>query len=88
MSLRREYRIRGKLPLATPQFEAAAKLLEPQVRLAKVDTEAEQELGARFQIRSIPTMVLMRQGLEVARHSGAMASGQIVQWVQSQLSRV
>ena len=70
-----------------PQFESAAKLLEPQVRLAKVDTQAEQDLGARFQIRSIPTMVLIRHGREVARQSGAMASAQIVQWVQSQLAR-
>ena len=70
-----------------PQFEAAATLLEPQVRLAKVDTEAEQDLGARFQIRSIPTMLLIRHGREVARQSGAMASAQIVQWVQSQLAR-
>jgi thioredoxin 2 len=71
-----------------PQFEAAARSLEPQLRLGKVDTEAEQSLGARFQIRSIPTLVLIRQGREIARQSGAMASAQIVQWAQAQMSRI
>lgn len=69
-----------------PQFEAAAKTLEPRFRLAKVDTEGEQELGARFNIRSIPTMVLFRGGREIARQSGAMGTAQILQWANSQLA--
>jgi thioredoxin 2 len=67
-----------------PQFEAAAKTLEPRMRLAKVDTEAEPALGARFNIRSIPTMILMRSGREIARQSGAMGAAQIVQWANGQ----
>jgi thioredoxin 2 len=70
-----------------PQFEAAAKSLEPSVRLAKVDTEAEPALGARFGIRSIPTLVMVSSGREIARQSGAMASAQIVSWVRSNLPR-
>lgn len=70
-----------------PAFEAAAKTLEPQMRLAKVDTEAEPALGARFAIRSIPTLILLLSGREVARQSGAMNSGQIVQWARSHLPR-
>ncbi|MFA6985254.1 MAG: thioredoxin TrxC [Arenimonas sp.] len=69
-----------------PQFEAAAKILEPRMRLAKVDTQAEEELGARFGIRSIPTMVLLRSGREIARQSGAMGTAQIVQWANGQLA--
>ena len=68
-----------------PQFEAAAAVLEPRVRLAKVDTEAEPGLGSRFAIRSIPTLVLLHQGREVARQSGAMGRDAIVRWVQSVL---
>lgn len=67
-----------------PQFAAAAAQLEPNLRLAKVDTEAEQALGGRFGIRSIPTMILFHRGREVARQSGAMSSAQIVQWVGAQ----
>ena len=70
-----------------PQFEAAAKSLEPRVRLAKVDTEAEPALGARDGIRSIPTMVMLAAGREIARQSGAMQSAQIVSWVRSHLPR-
>jgi len=63
-----------------PQFEAAAVRLQPQVRLAKVDTEAEPALGSRYNVRSIPTLVLLAGGREVARRSGAIRTPEIVQW--------
>lgn len=65
-----------------PVFEQAAARLEPQVRLAKVDTEEEPELAQRFAIRSIPTLMIFRQGREVARVSGALPPVQFMQWVQ------
>ncbi|MDD2925608.1 thioredoxin TrxC [Rhodoferax sp.] len=70
-----------------PGFEQAAAQLEPQVRLAKVDTEAHQALGARFNIRSIPTLALFLNGRELARQAGAMGAADIVRWVQLQLQR-
>ena len=69
-----------------PQFEAAAAQLEPWFRLGKLDTEAEPTLGARFAIRSIPTLVLFSAGREIARQSGAIGAAQIVQWARAQLS--
>lgn len=71
-----------------PAFEQAAAQLEPQVRLAKVDTEAQQALGARFQIRSIPTLALFQGGREIARQAGAMGAADIVRWTRAQLARV
>jgi thioredoxin 2 len=68
-----------------PHFAAAASVLEPHVRLGKVDTEAEPELSARFAIRSIPTLVLLRGGREVARQPGAIGSEAIVQWTRAAL---
>ncbi|MBU3739945.1 MAG: thioredoxin TrxC, partial [Rhodoferax sp.] len=68
-----------------PSFEQAAAQLEPHVRLAKVDTEAMPELAARFQIRSIPTLALFRDGREVARQAGAMGAADIQRWVRSVL---
>lgn len=65
-----------------PVFEKAAAQLEPQVRLAKVNTEAEPALAQRFNIRSIPTLIVFRQGKEVERFSGAIPSNALVQWVQ------
>jgi thioredoxin 2 len=70
-----------------PAFEQAATQLEPFVRLAKVDTEAEQSLAARFNIRSIPTLALFINGREVARQAGAMGAAEIVRWTQSTMPR-
>ena len=75
----------GPCQSMAPQFAAAAKHLEPDMRLAKVNTEAEPALGARFGIRSIPTLLLMQSGNEIARQSGAMGVEQIVQWARMQL---
>ena len=72
--------------MMAPAFEQAAGLLEPQVRLAKVNTEDEQMLAARFHIRSIPTLALFVNGREVARQAGAFRSAQdIAGWVRSHL---
>ncbi|MDO8280886.1 MAG: thioredoxin TrxC [Burkholderiaceae bacterium] len=68
-----------------PGFEQAAARLEPRVRLVKVDTEAHQALGARFNIRSIPTLALFTGGREVARQAGAMGAAEIVRWTEAQL---
>ena len=75
----------GPCRMMAPQFEAAAAQLEPQVRLAKVDTEAQPALGGRFGIRSIPTLVLFRQGRELARQAGAMGAADIVRWTRQHL---
>ncbi len=72
----------GPCKMMSPAFQQAAARLEPRVRLLKVDTENVQDVAARFQIRSIPTLALFRQGREVARQSGAMDAGSIVNWVQ------
>ena len=68
-----------------PQFERAAGELEPQLRLAKVNTQVEPTLAQRHNIRSIPTMALFARGREVARQSGAMAAADIVRWTRSHL---
>jgi thioredoxin 2 len=73
----------GPCRMMAPQFQQAARLLEPKVRLAKVNTEAEPQLAAQFGIRSIPTLALFRGGQEVARQAGAMGAQDIVRWVSS-----
>jgi thioredoxin 2 len=71
-----------------PAFEQAAAQLEPHVRLAKVNTDEAQSLGARFQIRSIPTLALFVNGREVARQPGAMGAGEIVRWARAHMRPV
>ena len=75
----------GPCRAMAPQFEAAAAQLEPQVRLAKVDTEAEPALGTRYGVRSIPTLILFDRGRELARRAGAGGAADIVSWVRSRL---
>ena len=66
-----------------PAFEEAAAKLEPAVRLAKLNTEDQQAIGAQHGIRSSPTMVLFHHGKEGARQSGAMMAGDIIRWTRS-----
>ena len=66
-----------------PEFEQAAIQLEPRIRLAKIDTESNPELAIRFGIRSIPTLILMKNGRELARQAGMMSSTDIVRWVEN-----
>jgi thioredoxin 2 len=67
-----------------PAFAQAAAM-EPRVRFAKLDTEAESAIAERYRIRSIPTMILFRRGREVARTSGAMPASAILDWMRSNL---
>jgi len=75
----------GPCKMMAPQFAQAAVQLEPRMRLIKVNTEIEQMLGSRFNIRSIPSMVLFRNGAEAGRLSGAMGTAEIVRWANSLL---
>jgi len=68
-----------------PAFEQAARDLEPKVRLAKLNTENEPELAARFAIRSIPTLAIFQGGREIARQSGAMDAGSLARWIRSHI---
>ncbi len=76
----------GPCRAMAPVFEAAAKEYEPRLRLAKVDTDAEGPLAARYGIQAIPTMILVRGGREVARHSGAMPAGALRAWIDRHLA--
>lgn len=77
----------GPCKMMAPAYEAAAHELEPNVRLIKLNSDAEQAIAARLGIRGIPTMILFSGGKEVARVSGAMAASQIIQWTRGSLSK-
>jgi len=75
----------GPCKAMAPQFERAAAELEPQVRLAKLNTEEAQSVAAQFNIRAIPTLVLFKGGREIARQPGAMDANGVVRWVRGAL---
>lgn len=67
-----------------PVFSQAAAELEPAFRFGKINTEQQQQLATRFQIRSIPTLMLIQQGQIIAQLSGALPKQQFYQWLQQQ----
>jgi thioredoxin 2 len=73
----------GPCRAMAPMFEQAARALATEARFVKVNTEAERELGARYAIRAIPTLILFRGGAEVKRHMGAMDAGSLGRWIAS-----
>jgi thioredoxin 2 len=72
----------GPCRMMAPAYAEAARKLEPNYRVAKLNTEQEQALAARFGIRSIPTLALFKGGREVARQAGAMDAAGILRWVR------
>lgn len=77
----------GPCRAMAPAFEAAASILEPEMRLIKLNSETHQGVASRLGIRGIPTMLLYADGREIGRVSGAMNTQQIVGWARNQLSQ-
>ena len=68
-----------------PPFHKRLFKLEPNIRLAKVNTEQEQALASQYNIRSIPTLAIFKKGKEISRQSGAMGTADIISWIRSHL---
>ncbi len=72
----------GPCKMMAPVFVQAAQQLQPGIRVAKINTEAEQQLAAQFQIRSIPTLAIFKNGKEIIRTAGAMDLQNLITWVK------
>jgi thioredoxin 2 len=68
-----------------PEYERAARTIEPRARFLKLNSDNEQGFSARMGIRGIPTMLLFKDGKVADRISGAMSASQIDNWVSSRL---
>ena len=75
----------GPCKMMAPHFAEDEKN-NPHVVFAKIDTEANPRLSSAFNIRSIPTLVLMNKTTEVARISGALRANQLQEWLDQQLN--
>lgn len=73
----------GPCKMMAPAFAEASARLEPNVILAKLNTEVAQQTAAQFGIRSIPSIIMFKNGKEVARQAGALNTQQIIQWAQA-----
>jgi thioredoxin 2 len=75
----------GPCKMMGPVFQEISKKYPLKMLFTKVDTEAEQNLGARFGIRSIPTLVIFKNGIEVQRISGALDTPNLTNLVEQYL---
>lgn len=74
----------GPCKMMAPHFAQVAAQ-NAQVIFAKIDTEKSPRLSSAFNVRSIPTLVLMNKTHEIARISGALRSTELQQWLDQQL---
>jgi len=73
----------GPCRMMEPHYERVSAQFGHQARFAKVNSDQEPQLSARFQIRGIPTLIAFKGGREIARQSGAMESSALASWLQS-----
>jgi thioredoxin 2 len=77
----------GPCRAMAPQFEMAAKLA-PGIRFVKIDSDSAPATSQRYAIRSIPTLLLFKNGVEVARHSGVLPASEIISWSKHHLGEL
>jgi len=75
----------GPCKSMAPVFEQAAKKMQPLIQFSKVDTDENQRLMARFNIRGIPTLIIFKGGQEIGRRSGAIPATELQGWIQEHL---
>jgi thioredoxin 2 len=77
----------GPCKSMAPQFAAAAKMLEPDVRLLKLNSDDEPAAASALGVQGIPALFLIRDGKVVAQTAGAMPASQIVDWTRQALAK-
>ena len=77
----------GPCRAMTPNFAAAAAKLEPDVRLLKLNSEAEPQAAAELGVSSIPALLLFQDGQAIARTAGLISTDQIVAWTRQALAQ-
>ena len=70
----------GPCKMMAPAFAKASVQLEPHIMLAKLNTELAQQTAAQFNIRSIPSIIMFKNGKELSRQAGALNTQQIIRW--------
>jgi thioredoxin 2 len=78
----------GPCKVMAPAFERVAGELEPELRFLKVDTEAERDLAARYDVRSIPMLILFRNGRIIAQRAGASDANSLREWIQQNAAQL
>jgi thioredoxin 2 len=77
----------GPCKMMAPVLERIAQQRATTLQVGKVNTDEQPDLAGRFNIRSIPTLILFRDGGEIARQSGAVDAATLGRWLDSGLAR-
>jgi len=72
----------GPCKMMAPVFIQSAQRMEPKIRFVKVNTEIAQSTSAQFGIRSIPTIVILKNGVQVTQRPGAVSLEELVSWIR------
>ena len=75
----------GPCRMMAPAYEKVSQDMQGHARFVKVNTEVEQGLAAKFNIRSIPTLAVFAGGREITRQPGAMSANDLMRWVSAAL---
>ncbi len=75
----------GPCKMMAPEFARAAAQMEPRVRFAKLDTEANPMTANQFRIQSIPNLMIFKDGKPIAQQAGAMQASQLMQWIKASI---
>ena len=75
----------GPCKMMAPIFEKVSAIIEPRAQLSKLNTELSQDIASRFGIRSIPTLMVFKNGKEVSRQAGAMDQENLVRFIEANL---
>ena len=78
----------GPCRMMAPAYEKVSQDMQGRARFVKVNTEDEQGLAAKYNIRSIPTLAVFAGGREIARQPGAMSAPDLARWVSAALLKV
>jgi thioredoxin 2 len=73
--------------MMAPVLDGTAQQRSTTLQVGKVNTDAQPELAGRFNIRSIPTLILFRDGRELGRQSGAVDATALNRWLDASLQR-
>jgi thioredoxin 2 len=77
----------GPCKMMAPVLERTAQQRATTLQVGKVNSDEQPELAGRFNIRSIPTLILFRDGKELARQSGAVDASTLDRWLDSALAK-
>jgi thioredoxin 2 len=77
----------GPCKMMAPVLDRTAQQRSTSLQVGKVNTDEQPDLAARFNIRSIPTLILFRSGREIARQSGALDAATLARWLDGALAR-